>query len=76
MTGWVLVAGDFTPLGGIGRANLAQARSLAGRGWIRPPPLGRHLLGEPLLGCAGRRGDLEIWPARAAATPAAPLGYS
>lgn len=32
MTGWLLVAGDFTPLGGMDRANLALARHLAGRG--------------------------------------------
>jgi len=32
MTGWVLVAGDFTPHGGMDRANLALAQFLAGRG--------------------------------------------
>ena len=76
MTGWVLVAGDFTPLGGMDRANLALAQYLAGRGPVHlvthrasedlaahpnvvvhrvPRPFGRHMLGEPLLGWAGRR---------------------
>src|SRR5271157_2748109 len=32
MTGWLLVTGDFTPLGGMDRANLALARYLADRG--------------------------------------------
>jgi glycosyltransferase involved in cell wall biosynthesis len=32
VSGWLVVAGDFTPLGGMDRANLALARHLAGRG--------------------------------------------
>jgi glycosyltransferase involved in cell wall biosynthesis len=32
MTGWLLVAGDFSPFGGMDRANLALARHLADRG--------------------------------------------
>ena len=34
MTGWVLVAGDFTPFGGMDRANLALAQYLADRGAV------------------------------------------
>ncbi len=76
MTGWLLVTGDFSPLGGMDRANLALAQFLAGRGPVHlvthrawddlaahpnvvvhrvPRPFGRHMLGEPLLGWAGRR---------------------
>jgi glycosyltransferase involved in cell wall biosynthesis len=76
MNGWLMVAGDFTPLGGMDSANLGLARFLAGRGPLHlvthrawgdlaahpnvtvhrvARPLGRHLLGEPLLAHAGRR---------------------
>jgi glycosyltransferase involved in cell wall biosynthesis len=74
---WLVVAGDFSPLGGMDVANLALARHLARRGdevhvvahrvwkdleqlpgvvvhhaWR---PLGRHLLGSPLLARKGQR---------------------
>jgi glycosyltransferase involved in cell wall biosynthesis len=83
VTGWLVVAGDFTPLGGMDRANHALARYLAARGPVHlvthrawddltaaptvtahrvPRPLGRHLLGGPLLARAGRR-----WARRLAA---------
>jgi glycosyltransferase involved in cell wall biosynthesis len=74
---WLVVAGDFTPLGGMDGANLALARHLARRGhevhvvahrvWndleqlpgvvVHPVwrPLGRHLLGSPLLARKGQR---------------------
>jgi glycosyltransferase involved in cell wall biosynthesis len=74
---WLVVAGDFTPLGGMDVANLALARHLARRGhevhvvahrvWTdleQLPgivvhhvwrPLGRHLLGSPLLARKGQR---------------------
>jgi glycosyltransferase involved in cell wall biosynthesis len=74
---WLVVAGDFTPLGGMDVANLALARHLARRGdevhvvahrvWkdlAQLPgvvvhhvwrPLGRHLLGSPLLARKGQR---------------------
>jgi glycosyltransferase involved in cell wall biosynthesis len=74
---WLVVAGDFTPLGGMDVANLALARHLAQRGdevhvvahrvWTdlaQLPgvvvhhvwrPLGRHLLGSPLLAREGQR---------------------
>ena len=77
MKPWLVVAGDFTPLGGMDVANLALARHLARRGdevhvvahrvWTdleQLPgvvvhhvwrPLGRHLLGSPLLARRGRR---------------------
>jgi len=76
MTGWVVVACDFTPFGGMDRANLALAGYLADRGPVHlvthrasedlaahpnvtvhlvPRPLGRNMLGEPLLAWAGRR---------------------
>ena len=77
MKPWLVVAGDFTPLGGMDVANLALARHLARRGdevhvvahrvWSdleRLPgvvvhhvwrPLGRHLLGRPLLARKGQR---------------------
>jgi len=76
MTGLVLVAGDFTPFGGMDRANLELARHAAGRHPVHlvthravaaladhpnvtvhrvPRPLGRHLLGQPLLAAAGRQ---------------------
>jgi glycosyltransferase involved in cell wall biosynthesis len=76
MTGWMIVTGDFTPLGGMDRANLGLARFLADRGPMHlvthracndlaahpnvtvhrvARPFGRHMLGEPLLGWAGRR---------------------
>jgi glycosyltransferase involved in cell wall biosynthesis len=77
MTPWLVVAGDFTPLGGMDVANLALARHLARRGdevhvvahrvWSdleQLPgvvvhrvwrPLGRHLLGSPLLARKGQR---------------------
>ena len=72
---WVLVTGDFTPLGGMDSANWALARHLAHvgtvdlvthRAWpdlVAMPnvtvhtvwrPLGKHILGEPLLDRAGR----------------------
>jgi len=76
---WLVVAGDFTPLGGMDVANLALARHLARRGdevhvvahrvWTdlkQLPgivvhhvwrPLGRHLLGSPLL---ARKGQ-QVW---------------
>jgi glycosyltransferase involved in cell wall biosynthesis len=83
VTGWVLVAGDFTRLGGMDRANLELARALAGDGPVHlvthraadelsalpnvtvhrvRRPLGRHLLGRPLLAAAGRK-----WARRLAA---------
>ena len=77
MKPWLVVAGDFTPLGGMDVANLALARHLARRGdevhvvahrvWkdlAQLPgvvvhhvwrPLGRHLLGSPLLARKGQR---------------------
>jgi len=77
MKPWVVVAGDFTPLGGMDVANLALARHRARRGdqvhvvahrvWSdleQLPgivvhhvwrPLGRHLLGSPLLARKGQR---------------------
>jgi glycosyltransferase involved in cell wall biosynthesis len=76
VTGWLLVAGDFSPLGGMDRANLALARHLASRGSVHlvahraadeltahpnvtvhrvPRPLGRQMLGAPLLAAVGRR---------------------
>ena len=77
MKPWLVVAGDFTPLGGMDVANLALARHLAERGhevhvvahrvWtdleqqpgivVHPVwrPLGRHLLGSPLLARKGQR---------------------
>jgi glycosyltransferase involved in cell wall biosynthesis len=72
---WVVVSGDFTPLGGMDAANWALARYLATvgrvdvvthRAWddlaALPTatvhrvwrPLGKHLLGDPLLDRAGR----------------------
>ena len=72
---WLIVTGDFTPLGGMDSANWALARNLAlfgkvdlvtHRAWpdlaALPNitihkvwrPLGKHLLGEPLLDRAGR----------------------
>lgn len=84
MTGWVLVAGDFVPHGGMDRANLELARYLADRGPVHlvthraaddlvvhpnvsvrnvPRPLGRHLLGAPLLARAGRAVARELAPA-------------
>jgi glycosyltransferase involved in cell wall biosynthesis len=75
---WLIVAGDFSPAGGMDKANyelawhLAERRGcpvnlvahrvaepLASHGRVRiiavPRPLGRHLLGAPLLARAGRR---------------------
>jgi glycosyltransferase involved in cell wall biosynthesis len=72
---WVVVAGDFTPLGGMDAANWALARHLATvgrvdvvthRAWddlaAMPTatvhqvwrPLGKHVLGDPLLDRTGR----------------------
>lgn len=76
MTGWLLVAGDFMPHGGMDRANLEFARLLAADSPVHlvghraadelrehpnvtfhpvSRPLGRHLLGAPLLARAGWR---------------------
>jgi len=83
VSGWVLVAGDFAPHGGMDRANLELARFLAAESPVHlvthraadevakvpnvtihrvARPLGKHLLGQPLLARAGRR-----WAARFAA---------
>ncbi len=45
MTGWLLVAGDFSPLGGMDRANLALAKYLADRG---PVHLVAHRVADEL----------------------------
>ena len=71
MTGWLLVAGDFTPLGGMDRANHALACHLAGRGPVHlvthraaadlaaHPNVTVHRVarpfGRPLLGVAPER---------------------
>jgi glycosyltransferase involved in cell wall biosynthesis len=82
VTGWLLVAGDFSAHGGMDRANLELAKYLAAKDPVHlvshradalekianitvhrvSRPLGRHLLGRPLLARAGRR-----WAARLSA---------
>ena len=68
---WVLVTGDFTPLGGMDRANHGLASYLARRHRGRGPPGDASRLARPdgLAGRAGpsRRTPRRVAPARAAA---------